>query len=477
MIRRYYVDIIILILFIFSISSAYNVYSSSSEVKVSLTPDRYAVKPRDEFGVNVYVDPDGYGVSGGEVRLKYNPTVFKILRTIPGNLFGGNSIEGVCTVNESIGILRCSLARIGETSAPTSPGVFIRILFLVLGGSKEEAYHINLTFVGLADEKFNDIPRNQITIINTSIVVDNGPSISILNPMSNEYLSGNITVNLNVTGYGISRVEYYVDKQLANTVYTPPYSYIWNTKRYSDGLHMITVVAYDKYNISNQYSIEVYLDNTPPKIVNLTHYPTQPLENQGITIKLVASDLGSGMKNATLHYRIDEKEWIDVPMLFENGVWNADIPGERGGSIVEYYVTLYDVAGNGVDSPLHKFIVEISPSFEVTYFTITPGEIGIGKPVNITINVVNNGEVTGVYKIVVKVNGTIEAEKNIILSGGEEKTLVFKVAGDKPGVYQVEINGLTRIFKVKKPTETWIYIIAVIIAIAISSSAIILKRK
>jgi len=476
MIRGHYITYMILFLLIIFVLSTYNVHPSKSNITVSLKPSKQVLKPNDTLYIDVYIDPDGYGISSGEIDLKYNSTAFKISNISPGDLLGNNPIEGIYIIDESNGTLRYSLARVGETTAPTKPGIFAHITFIPERYFNKRPYNFNLTFVGLADNNFNEVPKRVISVKNTSIIIDKGPYIKISNLLNNTYVHGIITVKLNVSE-DVSRVEYYINRHLVSISHNFPYNYIWNTKKYPDGHYILTVVAYDNYNISNSDSLIMYLDNTPPSIMNLTQYPTQPLENKSVTIRLIARDSGSGVRNVTLYYRVNEGSWANIPMTAKDGVWSADIPGEKGDSKVEYYITVYDKVGNSINSSIYKFIVKIPPEFKITYLAIKPSKVIVGKPINITLNIVNKGDLRGTYKIIVKINGSIAIVKNISLTGGEEKTLTFQIIKDKPGTYYLEINGFTRKFKVEKPAEMTLLYITIIITIVIAIISILFIKK
>lgn len=109
-------------------------------------------------------------------------------------------------------------------------------------------------------------------------------------------------------------------------------------------------------------------DNTPPEIFLVAWIPTAPypyvknysLPRQWEPIDVMAnvSDEagGSGLAFVGLCYRVNSSEWWNVTMTFNetSGFWTTTIPGQLGGSHVEFYVVTLDKAGNantgGVDS-------------------------------------------------------------------------------------------------------------------------------
>ncbi|RLF22329.1 MAG: hypothetical protein DRN15_06255 [Thermoprotei archaeon] len=97
-----------------------------------------------------------------------------------------------------------------------------------------------------------------------------------------------------------------------------------------------------------------------------------------------------------------------------------------------------------------KVRVKVPPSLETEEITISPKEIKVGEKVRIIIKVRNPSEETISQTIVLKINGTIEATKDIILAGGAIETISFEVIKEAPGIYIVEVNGKRGTFIVRR---------------------------
>lgn len=93
----------------------------------------------------------------------------------------------------------------------------------------------------------------------------------------------------------------------------------------------------------------------------------------------------------------------------------------------------------------------VATKFEVSNLMINPREARIGEEIAISINVRNIGEEKGTFTVVLKINGKIEASRNVTLAGGESKIVTFIVVKDIAGTYKVEVNGLSGSFVVKAP--------------------------
>jgi len=49
-----------------------------NEVKVIIESSKYEVRPGEIFTISVKVNPQIYGISGGEIVLKYDPLIFEL---------------------------------------------------------------------------------------------------------------------------------------------------------------------------------------------------------------------------------------------------------------------------------------------------------------------------------------------------------------------------------------------------------------
>lgn len=91
--------------------------------------------------------------------------------------------------------------------------------------------------------------------------------------------------------------------------------------------------------------------------------------------------------------------------------------------------------------------------FEISSLTIAPTETLTAEPVTISVSVNNIGGIEGTYPITLTIDG-IKAETKVVRMVPQSVELVsFTVTKDEPGIYTVEINGLSGTFQVLKPAE------------------------
>jgi hypothetical protein len=114
-----------------------------------------------------------------------------------------------------------------------------------------------------------------------------------------------------------------------------------------------------------------------------------------------------------------------------------------------------DPATNTITAPLSHFTAFTILGYEPAAFTpgslvISPTEVDIGETVDVTISVTNTGGVAGSYKVTLKINGVVEATKEVTLNPAASETVTFATAKNVAGSYSVEVDGLKGSFTVKE---------------------------
>ncbi len=134
---------------------------------------------------------------------------------------------------------------------------------------------LNYTFESEGRKSLNVQFRNASGSIGTAtvangILVDSAaPTVVLNNPAPGSVISQPITVEANATdAAGVTKVEFYIDGQLAATNTSPAsgnlYSYAWNTDAVAVGVHTIRVVAYDEAARTSEQTRSVTVSRTPP---------------------------------------------------------------------------------------------------------------------------------------------------------------------------------------------------------------------
>ena len=121
-------------------------------------------------------------------------------------------------------------------------------------------------------------------------------------------------------------------------------------------------------------------------------------------------------------------------------------------------------------------------AFEVSSLSISPTEVDIGEAVDITVLVTNTGGQSGDYQVILKINGIVEADRDVALDADASEKVSFNTSKDTAGTYLVDVNGLTGSFEVKQPLSpakpiNWWLIGGIIAAVAIVAFVIFLLRR
>ena len=205
----------------------------------------------------------------------------------------------------------------------------------------------------------------------------------------------------------------------------------------------------------------VYPDNTPPTI----HTPLciiEKVSEQSYKVRVLANvtDSLSGVKNVTLSYNLTNNNvWRKMPMVFNTskGLYETVIPEQPIGTIIKFEIIAYDIAGNfkveDNNGQYYTIAIKYIP-FEASNLKISPTQTEINKEVTISLNVKNLEEVGGICSVILKINGKVEAVKNVTLLPGETTSVSFGIVKDTPGTYSVEVEGLEGIFVITLPDTT-----------------------
>ena len=124
---------------------------------VYLMPLSIEADPGEEFEVEVNIDLEDRGISGGEIGLTFDSDTMEVVNIEAGDLLGSDPLVGLKEIDNQAGTVKYALARMGETSVPTPPGVLAVLTVRVLNSAGSGSYELKLRKVGLADEKFEDI--------------------------------------------------------------------------------------------------------------------------------------------------------------------------------------------------------------------------------------------------------------------------------------------------------------------------------
>jgi len=123
------------------------------------------------------------------------------------------------------------------------------------------------------------------------------------------------------------------------------------------------------------------------------------------------------------------------------------------GTTQHFRVMSTDKDGNEAVSDEHTFsTLGEAPvaNFVSAELFISPSEVAIGESVTISVDVANTGEEAGNYTVTLKIDGVVEATREVALDAGASEEITFTTAKDVAGSYAVDVNGLSGSFTVKE---------------------------
>jgi len=220
----------------------------------------------------------------------------------------------------------------------------------------------------------------------------------------------------------------------------------------SDGVLNIDMnkgtVVKDKYG-NRLRALEIAVDETPPA----------PPDNTYI-LGLAYSLLPDGTT-------------FDPPMTLTWSYVPNALP--KGAHKEELFLASYDENAGGwvkldcvVDVVNHTIAAEVShsmtfaalgsepkpASFPVNNLIVSPDKVNPGESVTISVSVVNTGDLTGSYKVTLRIDDMVVNVEEVAVPGGTARNVVFELSKDIIGSYSVDVNGLSGSFIVEGVVPT-----------------------
>ena len=208
--------------------------------------------------------------------------------------------------------------------------------------------------------------------------------------------------------------------------------------------------------------------------------PAEVTLDETVTISLLVTNTGGKRGSYTVTLKI-------------NGVREADkrvTVAAGDGETVTFSVTGKEPGSYAVDVDRLSGSFTVAPApgeFLVTNLSIRPLEVQPDDTVTITVAVTNTHRTSGVYSLVLEINGVKEAEKQVSLGAGSIEAVSFSVTREEAGSYSVFINGLSGSFTVLAPVVppppgiNWLLvggiIAAAVVVVALVLFLLIVRRR
>ena len=191
-----------------------------------------------------------------------------------------------------------------------------------------------------------------------------------------------------------------------------------------------------------------------------------------LTLAYEEEDIPEGVTEGDLYIAYYNTDWVPLNSII-------DIARNRISADVTHF-TLFAIMAKSPPPLPAEFIVS---NLAINHAKVKPGD-----EVTITIDVKNIGGMEGSYTISLLINNVLEETKRVTLAPKALKTVSFAVIKDKPGIYSVDVDSLTRSFEVMEvtaPSEvqvvSWavlgIIIGAILSIVAVIVSVILIRRR
>jgi outer membrane protein assembly factor BamB len=120
------------------------------------------------------------------------------------------------------------------------------------------------------------------------------------------------------------------------------------------------------------------------------------------------------------------------------------------------------------------------PNIQTQSATISAKTVTPGTPVTVTANIANKSTVNGNKKVMLYVNGQVEAAQGVTVNSGGSTQLTFNVSRSEPGDYTVYVDGVPAgSFKVElfRESDGILIFSAIMLAAAFGVGMIVLRRR
>ncbi|UCF08360.1 MAG: lamin tail domain-containing protein [Thermoplasmata archaeon] len=209
-------------------------------------------------------------------------------------------------------------------------------------------------------------------------MVDNHPPVlNIIYPENEDYISGEMYVNISAQDAFIGPQEYSVDDRGWDPIVVP-----WNTTAISDGWHTLSIRVYDMIGHLTQQTINVYVDNIAPRCSIVS-----PVENQFLeriyTFEISATDL-VGIDYVTIDVF---NMTVEIPYNSETGYYEYSIDTRTvPDGTYDIMATSFDKSGKSSSLDSITFRVDNTPP-DLTIISPKNGEyVKEEIPINVQVS-------------------------------------------------------------------------------------------
>jgi hypothetical protein len=134
----------------------------AAQPSASVTPSFQRVSAGDQFTVDIDVDPGASGISLGELRFAFDPSVLHVDNVVFGDLMV-SPLPFIKEIDNTNGTVLYTVINRGTPPIPTVPGTFATITLTVAETASPGTYVLDITSLALTDEKPQSLSGLAIT--------------------------------------------------------------------------------------------------------------------------------------------------------------------------------------------------------------------------------------------------------------------------------------------------------------------------
>jgi hypothetical protein len=195
--------------------------------------------------------------------------------------------------------------------------------------------------------------------------------------------------------------------------------------------------------LSSAFEVAFALSPDDIAFSNLEIQPSEVQPDEQATVSVEVSNTGarSGKADVTLIVNglVDETRSVKLPAGGKETVTFAISRAAPG----TYAVEIGGLTGSLVVSRILR-----PAAFALSSLSIKPSQVAPGEKVTVSVLVANTGDAKGTYTVQLKVNGAVVESRDVEVEGLSSRPVVFTIAEDEPGTYDVNIAQLSGQFQV-----------------------------
>gem|GEM_PF-4139476 len=195
--------------------------------------------------------------------------------------------------------------------------------------------------------------------------------------------------------------------------------------------------------LSSAFEVAFALSPQDIAFSNLVVQPSEVRPDEQATVSVEVSNTGprSGKADVTLIVNglVEETRSVKLPAGGRETVTFGISRATPG----TYAVEIGGLTGSLVVSRILR-----PAAFALSNLSIKPSQVAPGEKVTVSVLVANTGDAKGTYTVQLKVNGAIIESRDVEVEGLSSRPVVFTIAEDEPGTYEVNIAQLSGQFQV-----------------------------